>query len=246
VLTTVLVEDEASSRDRLRRLLEVHGERVTVVGEAEDGPAAVQLINAKEPDLVLLDVSLPGFGGFEVIAQLTTDPTVIFTTAHDEYAVRAFRANAVDYLLKPIVPEELATAIEKAISARSPRKNSEWQEILAALRSGRGRELRRVGCRVGDTTVFVSVDEILYFRADTGYTLVKTADAEHLVDTPLAELDSRLDQRDFVRIHRNTLVNLNYVASVRRSGDGRLRVVLKDGSELLSSRRYAENLRALP
>jgi two-component system, LytTR family, response regulator len=244
-LRTVVVEDEVGSRDRLRRLLARHTAEVVVVAEAETGPLAVQTINEQEPDLVLLDVSLPGFGGFDVLAQLAVEPAVIFTTAHDEYAVRAFRANAADYLLKPIDPDHLAAAIAKVARLRAPPRQAGWADVMAAIRDARSQELRRIACRVGDATIFVGLDEIQYFRADTGYTLVKTNDQEYLVDTPLTDLEGRLDARDFVRIHRNALVNLNFVGALRRSGDGRLRVVLKDGSELLSSRRYAENLRTL-
>jgi two-component system, LytTR family, response regulator len=243
VLRAIVVEDEQASRDRLRRLLEPHVDTVIVVAEADNGVAAVEMIREHEPDLVLLDVSLPGLDGFEVLKALSDPPAVVFTTAYDEYAVRAFRANAVDYLLKPIEPEQLASAVAKVAALKPVRAPSGWQEVLAALRSTRERELKRIACRIGDSTVFVRVDEVEYFRADQGYTVVKSGSKELLIDTPLVELEERLDPADFVRVHRNTLVNMNYVASLRRLLDGRVKIVLKDGSEIASSRRYAENLR---
>ncbi len=242
-LRTVLVEDEPASRDRLRRLLAQHAPEVAIVAEADNGPAAVEIIREYEPDLVLLDVSLPGLDGFEVLGALSTRPAVIFTTAHDEHAVRAFRASAVDYLLKPIDAEQLASALAKVTTRESKKPPQGWTELLNALRTNRDRELKRVACRVGDSTVFVPLEEVQYFRADQGYTLVKSGAKELLIDTPLADLETRLNSTDFLRVHRNTLVNMNQVSSLRRLPDGRMKIVLKDGSELSSSRRYADNLR---
>lgn len=245
MLRALIVEDEPSSRDRLRRLLAVHADEVVVVAEADNGPEAVRLIDAHEPSVVFLDVSLPGLDGFEVLRAVKRPPAVIFTTAHDEFAVRAFRANAVDYLLKPIEPDQLATALGKV--ARTPAVTGEpWSEVLSALKNIGDRRPRRIACRVGDSTIFVATDDVQYFMADQGYTVVKTASKELLVDTPLMELENRLDPSDFVRIHRSTLVNLNHVTSLKRSPAGRVKVVLKDGTELSSSRRYADNLRSLP
>ena len=244
VLRTVLVEDEAASCDRLKRLLAEHDNEISIVAEADNGPAAVEIIREYAPDLVLLDVSLPGLDGFEVLAALTTKPAIVFTTAHDEYAVRAFRASATDYLLKPIDPEHLAAAIAKVVAQRSSKAPQSFDELLNALRGGtRERELKRVACRVGDSTVFVPLEDVQYFRADHGYTMVKSGSQELLIDTPLADLEGRLNSTDFLRIHRNTLVNMNQVSSLRRLPDGRMKIVLRDGSELSSSRRYADNLR---
>ena len=243
MLRTVLVEDEPASRDRLRRLLDRHGGELKLVAEAEDGASAVEVIREYEPDLVLLDISLPGMDGFEVLGAVSCRPAVVFTTAHDEYAARAFRANAVDYLLKPVDPEQLAAAIGKVLSLRSSALPKDWAAVVAALRNVRERELKRIPCRVGDSTVFVQVEEIQYFRADQGYTVIKCGAKELLIDTPLSELEGRLDANDFVRVHRNTLVNMNHVSCLRRQLDGRIKIILKDGDELSSSRRYADNLR---
>lgn len=242
-LRTIVVEDEPVSRDRMKRLLAEHKDQVVVVAEADSGPTAVELIREYEPDLVLLDVSLPGLDGFEVLAALTSRPAIVFTTGHDEHAVRAFRASATDYLLKPIVPSELAAAIDKASKQRSPSSQSDFKELLSALRVGQERAIKRVACRLGDSTVFMQVEDVQYFRADHGYTMVKSGTQELLIDTPLADLEARLDRADFLRVHRNTLVNMNHVTSLKRLPDGRMKVVMKDGSELSSSRRYADNLR---
>lgn len=244
MLRAIIIEDEAASRDRLRRLLLKHADRLLVVAEAENGPEGVRAIDAYEPDLVFLDVSLPGCDGFEVMKSVRSAPAVIFTTAHDEYAVRAFRASVVDYLLKPIDEDHLATAVAKVGALKgSPQQ---WADVLSALRGLAQPKSRRIACRIGDSTFFVALETVQYFRADQGYTLVRTEAKEFLVDTPLVELENRLDPGEFVRIHRSTLVNMNQVASLKRSDDGRVTVVLKDGTELSSSRRYSDNLRRWP
>jgi len=243
LLRAVVVEDEPSSRDRLCRLLVPHSNTVLVVAHADSGPEAVRVINEQEPDLIFLDVSLPDLDGFGVLRSIRPVASVIFTTAHDEFAARAFRERAVDYLLKPIDKAQLAEAIEKLVRP-SPRPG-QWTELLAAMRALSDRRTRRIACRVGNSTSFVTTEEVQYFRADQGYTLVKTVGRELLVDTPLVELETRLDPADFVRIHRNTLVNLNHVASLKRLDGGGMTITLKDGTELSSSRRYAENLRNL-
>jgi DNA-binding LytR/AlgR family response regulator len=241
-LRVVLVEDEPASRDRLRRLLKQHEATVSIVAEADNGPAAVEVIRQHEPDLVLLDISLPGMDGFEVLKALPEPPSVIFTTAFDAHAVQAFRANALDYLLKPIEAEQLAIALARATRARATPEPAPSQ---ASPTAAKHKPMRRVACRVGDSTFFVNIDDVHYFRADHGYTLVKTELKELLIETPLIELEARLDQAEFVRIHRNTLVNMKHVSSLKRLLDGRIQVVLQSGEELPSSRRYADNLRNL-
>lgn len=242
-LRIVLVEDEPASRDRLRRLLRRHEAEVSVVAEADNGPAAIDIIQQHEPDLVLLDVSLPGLDGFEVLRALNDPPNVIFTTAFDAHAVQAFRANALDYLLKPIEEEQLATALGRALRAHSAAHGAARLAAPGSELARPAKPLRRVACRIGDSTWFVDIDDVQYFRSDHGYTMVKTECKELLIETPLVELEGRLDTSEFVRIHRSTLVNMKHVTSLKRILDGRIHVVLRTGEELPSSRRYADNLR---
>ncbi len=242
-LRTIIVEDEAASRERLRRLLEAHAGTLQVIAEADNGPEAVRLIAAEEPDLVFLDVSLPGFDGFEVLKAGNHGAAVIFTTAFDKYAVQAIRASAVDYLLKPIEPQELAAAVARVSQAQQRGPAPPLDQMLSVLRSSRQIGPRRLACRVGDSTFFVTLDEVLLFRAEQGYTTVRTSSREYLIDTPLVELENRLDPEDFVRIHRNSIVNMQHVASLKRLTDGRIKVILDEGSEIESSRRYSDNLR---
>jgi two-component system LytT family response regulator len=241
-----VVEDEERSLSRLKRLLAAFPKDVEVVGEASDGPSAVELIRAQRPDLVFLDIDLPGFSGFQVLERLDLQPAVIFTTAYNEHALRAFRAYAVDYLLKPVD----ATAVGRALAKLRAMGFNHAQFSVALeqlLETSGGRYLERISCRLGDRTVLVKAGEVLYAQADNKYTALHTATSEYLIDTPLVELEQKLNPKDFVRIHRSTLVNVAWIAELRRSFDGKTIVVLRDANatQLVASRSYAENLRKL-
>lgn len=227
----IIVEDEAASRDRLRRLLEQHhaGE-VEIVDEADSGPAAVAVINERRPDLVFLDVSLPGFDGFDVLHRITPAVKVVFTTAYSEYAVQAFRERALHYLVKPIDPEQLSEALDRVRASGKtpsgePSRNS----------------LNRILCRDRDTTHVIRPSDVLFLKADQGYTLVRTQNKEYLTADALASLEEALGD-DFVRIHRNAVVNVTHVASLKHTG-GEVTIVLQNGLELPVSRRHVPGLR---
>lgn len=243
---SVIVENEEHSRTRMRRLLLAFENELEIVGEAADGPAAVEVVKSSRPELLFLDIDLPGFNGFQVLEQLDYHPAVVFTTAFNEHALRAFDTFAVDYLLKPIDAEALARALGK-LRAMGFNQAQFSRAIEQLVESTGSRYLSRVSCRIGDRTVLVKIGEVLYFQADHKYTSVQVASGEYLIDVPLIELEQRLNPRDFVRIHRSTLVNVAWIAEIRRSYDGRQRVVLRDSknTELVASRSYADNLRNL-
>ena len=243
---SVVIENEEHSRTRLLRLLSSFDQDLEVVGEASDGPTAVDVTRASNPDLLFLDIDLPGFNGFEVLEKLDYQPAVIFTTAFNEHALKAFDAYAVDYLLKPIGSDAVARALAKLRAMGF--NHAQFSRALEQLLESTGTQyLSRVSCRIGDRTVFVKIGEVLYFQADNKYTSVHVVNGEYLIDTPLVELEQRLNPREFVRIHRSTLVNVAWIAELRRSYDGRLKVVLRDSkdTELVASRSYADNLRNL-
>jgi two-component system LytT family response regulator len=242
----VLVENEERSLSRLRRLLSDFPDDVEIVGEASDGPSAVEVVRRVQPELLFLDIDLPGFSGFQVLERLDLQPAVIFTTAFNEHALRAFRTFAVDYLLKPIDGEAIQRSLAKlrALGFNQAQFSLALEQLLELSGS---RYLTRIGCKVGDRTILVKTGEILYFRADNKYTALHTVTNEFLLDTPLVELEQKLNPKDFIRIHRATLVNVSWIAEIRRSFDGKLVVVLKDKSEtqLIASRNYADSLRNL-
>ncbi len=243
---SVLVENEERSLSRLRRLLADFPEHVEVVGEAQDGPTAIETIQAFKPDLVFLDIDLPGLNGFEVLEALAEQPAVIFTTAFNQHALDAFRAYAIDYLLKPIDTEAMGRALEKLQAMRG------HAALLSRAVDHLVQELRpnyppRLHCRIGDTTVLVKTGEIHYFQSDNKYTSVHTANREYLIDTPLVELERKLNPGDFIRIHRACIVNIAWIAEIRRWYDGKSKVVLNDAArtELIASRMYADRLKHL-
>jgi DNA-binding LytR/AlgR family response regulator len=225
VFRALIVEDEDGSRERLTRLLGRHAE-VSIVGEAASGPQALELVTSLRPDLVFLDVSLPGFDGFALLDEIDAGIKVIFTTASQEHAVRAFDAGAVHYLLKPIDSEQLRDALARL------------QSIHASPNRG---SASRLLCRDRDMTHVLRADEILFVKADQGYTLVRTAAKEFLSSDSLGLLEEQMG-RTFVRVHRNALVNIDHVSSLRHV-DGDVLVVLRNGMELSVSRRHAQTLR---
>jgi two-component system LytT family response regulator len=241
-----LVENEEHSLARLKRILAELPQEVEIVGEAMDGPTAVQKIRELNPDLLFLDIDLPGLNGFQVLDALPRQPAVIFTTAFNQHALDAFKTHAVDYLLKPIEPLAVARALAKmrALGVAPPGSAQALQQVIDQFGS---RYLTRLTCRLGDRTFLVKIGEVLYLQADHKYTAVHTSQRELLIETPLVELEGRLNPRDFVRVHRSTLVNAAWISEIRRSFDGKTRVVLSDpkATELLVSRLYADNLRNL-
>ena len=231
-LRAVIVEDERASQERLRRLLAEHPDLVEVVGEADSGPVAVQVINDRRPDLVFLDISLPGFDGFEVLRQINVAVKLVFTTAYVEHAVQAFREHAVHYLVKPVDPDQLKDALHRILASGPLKDSAEPQQ--------RG-SMSRILCRDGDTTYVIRPADVLFLKADQGYTVVRTSSKEFLTSDALTFLEHGLGE-EFVRIHRNALVNVTHVESLKHI-DGEVTIVLKNKIELTVSRRHAPTLR---
>jgi two-component system LytT family response regulator len=242
-MRALIVDDEPLARRRLRTLLRAEPD-VTVVGEAEDGVAAVGAITALRPDLVFLDVQMPGLDGFGVLDEigLARAPAVIFVTAYDRYALEAFDAHAVDYLLKPFDRGRLRDAIARA--ARLAGHDDLLQRIHALLESASARRpLRRLLVRSEGRIHFVNVAEIDWVERAGHYAVVHAGRATHVVRETIAALAARLDPDRFARIGRGTVVNLDAVRELQSASHGDLDVVLKNGTRLRASRRYAQALR---
>jgi two-component system response regulator AlgR len=234
-LRVLVVDDEAPARERLRRMLaELDG--VEVAGEAADGHEALACCAALSPDLVLLDIHMPGMDGIEVarhLATLESPPAVIFTTAYDEYAVEAFEMQAVGYLMKPVRQEKLARAVHHAARLATP------QLVKLAERARLGRRRSQICTRLGDQLKLVPVPDILYFAADQKYVTIRHRGGRDLIDEPLRALEDEFAP-DFVRIHRNSLVALQHVRAVERNAEGHYMVRFKEFDETLPmSRRHA-------
>jgi len=242
-ITAVIIEDETPSRNRLKRLLGTYSDTITIIGEADNGDDAVRLITEKQPRLLFLDIQLPGIDGLTVLKKIPYEPAVIFTSAYHKYALEAFQAIAIDYLLKPIEKEKLEKAIKKlkVVGFRQEKVSEKIDYLLQAKKNG---PQSRIPLRVGERIDLVSPDDILYFQADNKYTKVKSSSKEYIIDTPLVELEQKLNSEKFIRIHRSTIVNLDWIAELHKWFGGRLKVCLRDDpqTELIASRSYAGKL----
>lgn len=247
-LRVFLVDDEPLARARARRVLgELGG--VEVVGEAGSVDEALPAVRALRPDVVLLDVQMPGADGFELLRRLDERPAVIFVTAFDHYAVRAFEENAVDYLLKPFRRERLATALERARAerARPDELSRRLHDLLASLPRG-GQDpptLERFTVRIGQRQRIVRSADVLWFTAEEKLVAAVTSDGRHYVNFTLDELERRLDGRRFVRVHRSAIANLDHAVALRPGFAGTWRLQMDDPerSEVPVARARARALR---
>jgi two-component system LytT family response regulator len=230
MMRVYVVDDEPLAVKRLTRMLQATA-RVDIVGSTNDAVTALEFLQAHAVDVLFLDIQMPALTGFELLEQLTQQPLVIFTTAYDRYALEAFDVNSIDYLLKPIEPERLDRALDKAARAvpgdASPVPVRELAKLLAAQLAP-NRKLERLASRVGERTTLLDVSRISHFLAKDKLTFAVVSGREHVVDYTLAELETRLDARRFVRIHRATIANIGFVQELFPDVDGGVLVRLKD------------------
>lgn len=241
-LRCVIAEDEPIARAHLRALIDAH-EQLRVVGEAADGHTAVTLVNALAPDVLFLDVRMPGRDGFDVLTQLSHHPHVVFTTAHDTHAVQAFELGAVDYLLKPFGALRFATAVTRLLDRTGVTAEVTPLARLQEVQPAAGRPLERVFVRTGQRLVPVRLAEVSQIDADGDYVALVVEGRRHLLGMTLSALLPRLDHSKFVRIHRSHVINLDFVAAIRPHDAGRYRVEMRDGSIIVASRSGTQELR---
>jgi DNA-binding LytR/AlgR family response regulator len=233
--TAILAEDETVLREELRQHLQALWPELRIVGEAATGVAALDLIERQPPDVLFLDIEMPLLSGLDVAQQAQGRCHIAFVTAYDMHAVAAFETGAVDYILKPLERARLAVAIERLkqrLSSVPPNLDVLLRELTQS--AAPRRYLRWINASLGSNTLVITVDEVMYFQADTKYTRVVTASQEALIRKSLQELQAELDPTIFWPIHRSTLVNANAIAGVDRDLRGRLSVVLKQRKERLS------------
>ncbi len=250
-LRAYLVDDEPLALERLRRLLERTG-RVEVSGSTTVPEEAVVALTLDPPDVCFLDIQMPRLNGFEVLARLPSQPVVIFTTAYDQYALKAFGVNSVDYLLKPIEPEALERALKKVERLRSsdqpaqPDLQALLKQIAASLRDARPEYPERIASRLGDRLWFLDLAQVTHFYAEDKLTFAVSGGKDYCVDYPIAELEKNLDPKKFLRIHRSTVVNVDWIREVGLLPGGALNVRLKDGkgTELTVARDRAREFKA--
>jgi two-component system LytT family response regulator len=254
-IRTLIVDDEPLARERLRELLD-HRPDVAVIGEAEDGLAAVEAIREQVPNLVFLDVQMPGLNGIDVIEEVGREqmPVTVFVTAYDQYAIRAFDLAAVDYLLKPFDDERFEQAFERARNRIADRDTDAISRRLLRMLQEKDPSLledettpdepylERIAVQGRGKARIVSVDDITHITADGSYAELHTADGTHVIRERMKALAARLDPADFVRVHRSAIVRLDEVELILRSGGGNYAVRLEDGTTVSVSRGRIEEL----
>lgn len=240
MIQSIIVDDELLARRRIRDRL-AHHEDVTVVAECRDGWEAIDAIQRLRPELVFLDIQMPELDGFGVIARIDPSvvPVVVFVSAYDEYALRAFEAHALDYLLKPFDDTRFDATLERARVDIDKGRALALRDRVRTLKDGmRAQGSDRIAIRSTGRTSFVATRDIQWIQAAGVYVEIQTGDARHLARMTLATLEHTLDPERFVRIHRSTIVAVDAVAELRPEGHGDVAVVLRDGTVLRMSRRF--------
>jgi DNA-binding LytR/AlgR family response regulator len=233
-ITCLIAEDEAPQRQELRAMLAELWPELTVTAACEDGLEALEAWAAHPPDVAFLDIRMPGLSGLEVARQAETSAHIVFVTAYDEFAVKAFEAGAVDYLLKPVRADRLAETVAR-LRARRAAPSLDMAALMDAL-SGRlapPKAISWITASVGDVVKMIAIDEVLFFQSEDKYTRVATAAESAHIRTPLKELAAQLDPEVFWRVHRNAIVRVSAIRQVKPDEDGRLHVWLKGAAEPL-------------
>jgi two-component system LytT family response regulator len=245
-MRVLIVDDEPLAREGIKLMLR----SASHVMEARNGREAVAKIRDETPDLVLLDVQMPRMDGFAVVEAVGADkmPVVIFVTAHDQYAIRAFEINAVDYLLKPVTEERFRLAFDRARkrlrAASADESTRQMQAVLDAIANPR-QYLSRLAIRSGDRTILLAIDEVEWIEAAQNYVRVHAGQATHLLHVPMNTIETSLDPERFVRVHRSHIVNLQSIKHLWTLSHGQYILELISGERLQSSRSYGEKIRTL-
>lgn len=255
--TVLVIDDEPLARKRMISLLQEYSPEIEVLGEAENGEQAIQKIKELVPDAIFLDIQMPDMDAFDVLHALDPDevPLVIFSTAYSDFAAKAFEENTVDYLMKPVEAERLAIAITKLRKQMPEESNFDvpvppefsWEKFRNVVDLS-SFYLQRLQVKKGNRVIFVNIDEVVRFHSQDKSTVVYTINNEqHIVDIPLVKLERRLDPKHFVRVHRASIVAIDYIAEYKKSDEGRVTIRLhdKNSTELLVSRALVKRLRDL-
>jgi two-component system LytT family response regulator len=240
--TCMIVDDEKLARDLLREYLEGFPD-IELVAECEQGTDAVEKIDSLKPDIVFLDVQMPGMTGFDVLEDIEHEPYVIFTTAYDQYAIKAFEKNAVDYLLKPLDEERFRTSVNRALKRKSL-EHSTLEDLLQSIRSERkGPFDSHIFVQKSEKLFNLPVDEIVYLEASGDYTIITTKSDQFVSSSGIGKLEEILNPEVFIRVHRSTIVNVNFLKEIERHFNGGMVVKMQNGKSFPVSRTYAKLIR---
>jgi two-component system LytT family response regulator len=238
--SAIIVDDEPQALQKLHRLLGEHEDHIQIVGEAADGLAAVEAIERFSPDVAFLDIEMPGLSGFGVLDCIPQDrwPTVVFTTAFEHYAIRAFEVRAVDYLLKPINRERLAECVARLDGIPPQAQRAQLDEAR------RQRKLERILVRRGSKLVVIPAGEVAVFESENKLVFVRTAEGRFLLNMSMKEIEERVDADLFCRVHKQAIVRLSLVREIHALAGGQYMAKLSDGYEVQVGRNYAHEFRS--
>ncbi len=242
MIQALLADDEVLARQKLRQLLRDEPE-VEIVGECASANETVELVRLTRPALLFLDIRMPGMDGFDVIGAIDSEdvprPAIVFTTAYDQYALRAFEIHAVDYLLKPFTSERLSAAIQRVRERLSPGDSAARGDEKESQARG---YTTRIVFKSRGRILFLPVSEIRWIGAEENYVRLSTERETHLLRETMAHLEDRLDPQTFLRVHRSHMVNLQFVKEVRTEHDGESSVIMLDGQRIAMSRSYKSRI----
>lgn len=241
-INTIIIEDEKLARDLLKNYLKEFPE-INLISECSDGFQGIKAINEHNPDLVFLDIQMPKLTGFEMLEILDYMPNIIFTTAYDQYAIKAFDLNAIDYLLKPFPRDRLELAIDKAKEKMGSDKK-ETEKIKKLTEMDSDESLKRVVVKSGSKIKIIPVDQIKYIEAQDDYVMIYTNESKHLKQKTMKFFETNLEATLFVRIHRTYIVNVEHIAQLEPYEKDSYIVVLKDGIKLKVSQSGLKNLKS--
>jgi two-component system, LytTR family, response regulator len=245
MIRVLIIEDEEPARKLVRTFLEGFSQ-IEIIAECSDGFAGVKAINELKPDLIFLDIQMPKLTGFELLELIEHKPLVIFTTAYDQYAIRAFEANAADYLLKPFTRERFSDAVEKALIkiSQTPPQVVKTEGIIQA-HDEKEELLQRVAVKSGSKIHVVSVDHVSHIEAEGDYVMLHTKEGKYLKEKTMKYFESHLDPKQFSRIHRSCIVNVNEILRIDHYDKESYSVVLKNGAQLRASINGYKQLKSL-
>ncbi|MFN3839125.1 MAG: LytR/AlgR family response regulator transcription factor [Cyclobacteriaceae bacterium] len=241
-INCLLVDDEQLARDLLKEYIG-HLPELRVIGEATKGKEAVDLIDDLKPDLIFLDVQMPGMNGFDVLDDITHDPFVIFTTAYDQYAIKAFEKNAVDYLLKPIDLERFKLAVKRAIERMKLEQNNVGELLRSLKTENKSSYDNHIFVQKSEKLINLPVEEIMFLEASGDYTILTTKNDQFVSSSGIGKLEEILNPETFIRVHRSTIININFLKEIEKHFNGGMMVKMQTGKSFPVSRTYAKLIR---
>jgi two-component system LytT family response regulator len=241
-ITSLIVDDEQLARELLREYAEQTPE-LSVIGEASKGKDAVEMIDTMKPDLIFLDVQMPGMTGFDVLDEIEHDPFVIFTTAYDQYAIKAFEKNAIDYLLKPLDQERFKLAIERAVTRMNLEQNNVGELLRSMKTDNKTSYDSHIFVQKSEKLLNLAVEEIMFLEASGDYTILTTKNDQFVSSSGIGKLEEILNPDAFIRVHRSTIININFLKEIEKHFNGGMIVKMQTGKSFPVSRTYAKVIR---